>query len=324
MDVGVKGVSALVVDDDADNIALMERILRSFCQVYSALSGEQAIATLEAHREIQIIITDQRMPGATGVDVLRAARALVPHAARVIVTGYTEFQDVLRAINEGHVNHVLVKPLEPAVLISVVDECLEVARLRQERDGLLEELRAENHILADTARRFQNLATDRAITVDQLEEIDELRDTLTNLSNYSQFRERFSAEVARARRHHRPLSVVVIHVDGPSDRRGVAASDRTLTAVADTLKNTMLRTSDVLARLGGPRFSIILPETNRQGAQSVMDRIRERVGALVLVDEAGASLAALSAIIGCATLGEDGTDPASLLQAATQGLPGAA
>jgi thioredoxin reductase (NADPH) len=116
----------LVVDDDPQVLAAVRRDLRSrYRQNYtimSAPSGEEALATIRELKSrgdpLAIIISDQRMPGMPGSELLARSRELYPLARRVLFTAYSDIQAAVRAINEAHVDHYLTKPWDPP------DECL--------------------------------------------------------------------------------------------------------------------------------------------------------------------------------------------------------
>ena len=104
-------------------------------------------------------------------------------------------------------------------------------------------------------------------------------DELTGLPNHRSFRERLEAEVARATRHERPLSLALVDVDGfrrLNERIGHEASDGLLVGLAEVLRG-LTRKGDVLARLGGDEFGVILPETDKQAAYAVIERARQAV-----------------------------------------------
>jgi diguanylate cyclase (GGDEF)-like protein len=111
-------------------------------------------------------------------------------------------------------------------------------------------------------------------------------DALTGLANHRAFQERLHAEVARARRHERPLALALIDVDhfkAINDSAGHAAGDRVLAALGERLGG-LLRQEDVLARIGGDEFALLLPETDEVEARAVLERAREQLDRAPLVD----------------------------------------
>lgn len=125
----------LVVDDDAQVLAAVRRDLRARYResytVLSASSGEEAIATvqdLKARGEsLAMVISDQRMPGIQGTEVLARSRDVYPLARRVMLTAYSDIEAAIKAINEAHLDHYLSKPWDPPEerLFPVVDDLLD-------------------------------------------------------------------------------------------------------------------------------------------------------------------------------------------------------
>ena len=125
----------LAVDDDAQVLAAVRRDLRSRYReryrVMSAASGEEALATLRELKargdSLAIVISDQRMPGIQGTDLLAQSLELYPMARRVLLTAYSDIDAAIRAINVAHLDHYLSKPWDPPeeCLFPVVDDLLD-------------------------------------------------------------------------------------------------------------------------------------------------------------------------------------------------------
>ena len=99
----------LIVDDEPANLRLMERLFRREYQVVTALAGKEGLEILKQH-DIALIISDQRMPGMTGIEFLKSAAALRPQTVRIILTGYTDVNALVEAINSGVVYKYVTKP----------------------------------------------------------------------------------------------------------------------------------------------------------------------------------------------------------------------
>jgi thioredoxin reductase (NADPH) len=144
----VKQPVLLVVDDDAQVLAAVRRDLRARYRksymVISASSGEEALATvreLKARGDaLALVISDQRMPGIQGTDVLARSREVYPLARRVLLTAYSDIDAAIKAINEAHLDHYLAKPWDPPEerLFPVVDDLLDTwqAAYLPEKTGL--------------------------------------------------------------------------------------------------------------------------------------------------------------------------------------------
>ena len=99
----------LIVDDEQANIRLLERLFRPDYFCLAASSGEEAVELLDQH-EVAVIITDQRMPGMTGVELLKRSAARRPHMVRILLTGYTDLEALIEAVNCGLVYMYINKP----------------------------------------------------------------------------------------------------------------------------------------------------------------------------------------------------------------------
>src|SRR5687768_2446694 len=99
----------MIVDDEPANLRLLERLFRRDYRVVSAGSGEEALRLLEQH-DVALLITDQRMPGMTGIELIKQATEFRPHMVRIILTGYTDVTSLVEAINCGQVYKYVTKP----------------------------------------------------------------------------------------------------------------------------------------------------------------------------------------------------------------------
>jgi response regulator RpfG family c-di-GMP phosphodiesterase len=114
----------LVVDDEAANLRLLERLFRHKFNVFTALSGAEALEILKLH-DVALIITDQRMPEMTGVEFLKLTSELRPNTIRIILTGYTDVHALIEAINSGVVYKYVTKPWVNEDLQQTVVKALE-------------------------------------------------------------------------------------------------------------------------------------------------------------------------------------------------------
>lgn len=113
----------LLVDDDPENVSFMTRAFRTTYTLLSASSGDEAINLLKSHK-VDVIITDQRMPGMVGTELLRESIQMQPDCVRIILSAYTDTTDFLDAINVCRINHFLTKPVRPERLLEVVENAL--------------------------------------------------------------------------------------------------------------------------------------------------------------------------------------------------------
>lgn len=99
----------LIVDDETANIRLLERLFREHYFCLTASSGEEAMTVLDRH-EVAVVITDQRMPQMTGIELLKKSAERQPHMVRILLTGYTDLEALVDAVNCGLVYMYLSKP----------------------------------------------------------------------------------------------------------------------------------------------------------------------------------------------------------------------
>ena len=114
----------MIVDDEPANLRLLERLFRQDYTVLTAESGEEALGLLAQH-DAALLITDQRMPAMSGIELLKRTAALRPHMVRMILTGYTDVGTLVEAINSGLVYRYLTKPWSNEDLRLTVGRALE-------------------------------------------------------------------------------------------------------------------------------------------------------------------------------------------------------
>ncbi len=114
-----------------------------------ALDGKEALALLRARSEDELlaVLSDQRMPGMTGVELLAKAAEERPSVARVLITGYSDMEAIVAAINVAHVMYYVSKPYEPDTIRQVVRRALDERRRQADLARRLDELRARNEQL---------------------------------------------------------------------------------------------------------------------------------------------------------------------------------
>src|SRR5438270_7328213 len=114
----------MVVDDEPPNLRLLGRLFRRDYNVIAAASGQEALQLLEQH-DVALLITDQRMPGMTGIELLKRTAEFRPHMVRIILTGYTDIGALVEAINCGQVYKYVTKPWNNDQLRLTVERSLE-------------------------------------------------------------------------------------------------------------------------------------------------------------------------------------------------------
>ncbi len=147
-------IRILYVDDEENNLQAFKATFRRDYKIFLAISAKEAKEVLKDN-EIDLIITDQRMPEETGVEFLESIIPDYPNPIRILLTGYTDIQAVIDAINKGQVYHYLTKPWEEDYLRTVIKNAFEVYSLRRENERLTQALIKSNEQLEFLLR--QNL-----------------------------------------------------------------------------------------------------------------------------------------------------------------------
>jgi response regulator RpfG family c-di-GMP phosphodiesterase len=138
----------LVVDDEQDVCDSVHDLLRREFRVLRAKNAEEGFKLMKDN-EVHIIMTDQRMPKTTGVELLSRIRKGHPQAVRMLFTGYADFDSIIAAINQGHIFKFLKKPWQPTDLEEAVREAaLEYDRLVEQAEEMAR-MRSELQLLRD-------------------------------------------------------------------------------------------------------------------------------------------------------------------------------
>ena len=130
----------LVVDDEIANLQKLRRTFVHRYEVLTASRGTEALELVGRNDDIAVIVADQRMPDMSGVEFLRRTLEPLPHAIRIILTGYTDIDVLIEAINSCKVYRYIVKPWDPHDLLMTVERGLEAFHLALENERFRKEL----------------------------------------------------------------------------------------------------------------------------------------------------------------------------------------
>jgi diguanylate cyclase (GGDEF)-like protein/PAS domain S-box-containing protein len=156
----------LLVDDEENIVSSLRRLLRrDGYHIITANSGLQGLQRL-AENEVDVIVSDQRMPGMTGVEFLRRAKELYPDTIRLVLSGYTELQSITDAVNEGAIYKFLTKPWDDERVRAHIEEAFRQKEMADENRRLDREVQDANRELAEVNGKLQRLL------VSQREQID--------------------------------------------------------------------------------------------------------------------------------------------------------
>jgi DNA-binding NtrC family response regulator len=173
----------LVVDDEQDNLdAIRFNFGKSF-QLLLAGSGEEALALARQH-DIAVIVTDQRMPRMTGLELLKAARELRPDATGIIVTAYTDVDVLIEAINLGRIYRYVTKPWDSKELSGILTHAIERYALLRENRRLQEQLSQYVGMLSSDAHgefNFGAIVGDSPALRDVLARVEQVAQTASTV-----------------------------------------------------------------------------------------------------------------------------------------------
>ena len=149
----MKLYSILAVDDEVNNLNALERTLRREYNLFLATTGQDALAMMD-QKDIALIVTDQRMPSMTGVELLEQASQKYPDTIRIILTAYAESDQKLLndALRVGHIHAYVTKPWEPEEMRAIIRkgiETYESSRLRANR-GWIGGILVDNGVISES------------------------------------------------------------------------------------------------------------------------------------------------------------------------------
>jgi two-component system response regulator HupR/HoxA len=180
--------TVLIVDDEQRSLESLQRILEDTFDVKTAASAEEAEEILELEW-VQVILCDQRMPHVSGVEFLKSVRVRWPDVVRMIISGYTDAEDIIRSINEAGIYQYVMKPWQPESLILTLKNAVRLFELQRQNELLAVELkvsaeRAES--VVETRRRElkQHYQRDDGIVRDPDSPMNEVCDRVARIAPY--------------------------------------------------------------------------------------------------------------------------------------------
>jgi CheY-like chemotaxis protein len=145
----------LLVDDEFEVLAVLEALLDDDWDVLTAQSGAEALEILNGDADIDLVITDQRMPNMTGVELLQSVSDSHPEMYRMVLTAYSDVEPIVAAINQGKVDQFVLKPWDPLALRRLVAEGLAVCERRAAMSAVVATLNARHQQDSDTLRTLK-------------------------------------------------------------------------------------------------------------------------------------------------------------------------
>ena len=291
---------ALVADDDPIITTILSATLaRGGMEVTVAHDGDVAWQALNGLQPPSLAILDWMMPNLDGLELCRRIRNTPRLAGTyvILVTGRDSREDLVAGLEAG-ADDYMVKPINIAELQARIGVGLRVAKLQQNLEQKVRELRSARDHLALLAST----------------------DALTGVYSRRWWFDMAEKEFSRARRYNRTFSLLMADLDWfkqINDTHGHEAGDRVLNQFGQMLRQTC-RKSDVIGRLGGEEFTVLLPETSAKAAQRLATRITE--GCLTVIVDPMAGDARCSCSIGVTEVRPDDERLDGVLTRADQAL----
>ena len=170
----------LYIDDEQDNLDVFESTFWKEYDLSLAISAEEGFDIL-SKENIQLIITDQRMPVMTGIEFLEKIKDKYPDAIRIVLTGNSDLDTVIEAINKGEIYHYLTKPWQKEEVKKTIEKALETFRLKEENRILLEKLHVSNQELEELNKSLEDKVSSR--TSELNDKNIKLSETISQLGN---------------------------------------------------------------------------------------------------------------------------------------------
>jgi CheY-like chemotaxis protein len=172
----------LLVDDEPSILSSLRRLLRNEgYRILTANSGSEGLQVLAEHA-VDVIVSDQRMPGMTGVEFLRTVRQLYPDTVRIVLSGFTELQTVTDAVNAGAIYKFLTKPWDDEQLRAHVQEAFQYGAMADENRLLTLEVRTANQKLAAVNHQLESVLAQQRSQIKRGEiSLDIVHEALSNV-----------------------------------------------------------------------------------------------------------------------------------------------
>ena len=260
---------ALIADDDRITTAILAGALASWnFDTVVAHDGDEAWAALNAGPVPEIVIVDWMMPGLDGIELchrIRASAALETSYV-MLLTAKSARVDLVAGLDAG-ADDYMTKPIDPEEFRARVQVGVRVAKLQRQLAEQVAELQAARDHLTRVAST----------------------DVLTELYSRRGWFEIAASEFSRSRRYNRTVSLLIVDLDffkRVNDTYGHDAGDRLLQTFSSVLR-LECRQSDIVGRIGGEEFAVLLPETTVRAAQRLANRIAGACRSLRVATAAG-------------------------------------
>ena len=284
--------TVMIIDDEPINLTVFSELLSEYYNVLEAKNGKEALDHIEAMphpEEIALIISDQRMPVMTGIELFKRLSKLIPETVRIIVTGYMDYDAVVASINEAQIYKFITKPIEREDFLLTIQRAIEHYETKQKLNEYVQNLesKVEDRTKAIKKKNIELKVAYRALkrlsVTDQLtgffnrHYMDEYigRDIDFSLRAYTNWLDKNADEEPNTS----DLTFFLIDIDHfklVNDTYGHSAGDKVLTQVCKVIRN-IFRDSDLMVRWGGEEFLAISRFNNRKQSKFIAERLKQKI-----------------------------------------------
>ena len=278
----------MIVDDEEYHLRSMESLLSEDYHIITAKDGQEAldmIIGMESPESISLIISDQRMPGLTGIELFEKLLTILPKTIRILLTGYLDIPVIIDAINKTQIYQFMQKPFEPEDLKLRIKRAIEAFESQKKMEEYLQALEERNKELEQKNKKLEEAKR-------KLEE-SSLTDPVTGLRNRFYIQKFIHSEISKIQRYHESdlkdrkksvhsqndLVCLILDPDdfkSINDASGYEAGNSVFKKLAEILEKEC-RQSDILVRWSGDEFLIAICYTDRNQADQQAERLRQAV-----------------------------------------------
>lgn len=283
-----KKYTIMIVDDEEAHLSSMESLLSEDYNIITARDGQEALDMIKdmKHPEnISIIISDQRMPRLTGIELFEKLLSILPKTIRIILTGYLDIPVIIDAVNKSQIYQFMQKPFEPEDLKLRIKSAIEAFENEKKLDEYQLTLEERNKELERKNKELEEAKR-------KLEE-SSLIDPLTGLRNRFYIQKFIHSEISRIQRYYESnlkafsklgysqndLVCLILDPDdlkSINDAFGYGVGDRVFKKLAEILEKECQQ-SDILVRWSGDEFLIAICNTDRNQAYKKAEHLRQAV-----------------------------------------------
>ncbi|MCU0286127.1 MAG: diguanylate cyclase [Acidobacteria bacterium] len=275
----IKKPTIMIVDDEAAHLSSMESFLSEDYHIISAQSGQEAldfITGMDDPESINLIISDQRMPGLTGIELFEKLLLILPKTIRIILTGFVDIPVIIDAVNKAQIYEFISKPFEPEDLKLRIKRALEAFENQKKVDEYYRTLEEQNKQLE---KKYKELEESKR----KLEE-SSLIDPLTGLRNRRYIENFIQSDLSKVQKNGtkqvKSASDVIFYILDVDNLKSVNSSfnyksgDAILTQFTAVLQQEC-HPSDILVRWGNDEFLVIICITDREQGHAQAEHIRQ-------------------------------------------------